>query len=89
MDEKSPSAQPTAASLKQELSESLQILKADFEALKHFVSELSTDEVVQPIPLTKADLNDLLSVTSEIHDAAGDIEFEANKIKEKLTRLVL
>lgn len=89
MEEKSPSAQPIAARLKQELSESLQILRTDFEGLKDFVAELSAEGVSPLVTLTKDDLGDLLSVTLEIHDAASDIEFEAGKIKEKLSRLVL
>jgi hypothetical protein len=40
MEDTTPSAGPTAASLKQELRESLQILKTDFAGLKHFVAEL-------------------------------------------------
>lgn len=73
MEETTPSAQPTAARLKQELSESLQILRTDFEGLKHFVAELSAEGVSPPVTLTKDDLGDLLSVTLEIHDAASDI----------------
>ena len=89
MIEQTPLAEPSAASLKKELRESLEILKTDFEDLKHFVAELSDDGVQAPIALTKGDLDDLISVTLEIHDAASDIEFEASKIKEKLSRFVV
>jgi hypothetical protein len=80
-------AQPTASSLKRELSESLGILRDDFEALKHFVTEIAPEELPTQIPLTTADLTDLRAAAEEIHDAADDIVFEASKIKEKLQRL--
>jgi hypothetical protein len=89
MDEKAPSAEPTATSLKNELRESLEILKKDFESLERFVEELASDGSSTPISLTNDDLHDLLSVTQEIQDAASDIEFEASKIKEKLSRFVV
>lgn len=89
MDENPPPIPPTANSLKNELKASLDVLKRDFTSLKHFVEEITSDDSAPPLPLTKADLDDLLSVTLEIHDAANDIEFEANKIKETLTRLLL
>jgi hypothetical protein len=90
MDEQSISSGPTANSLKNELRESLRILKTDFESLKHFVEEIGSDGVsAAPLTLTKGDLDDLLSVTLEIHDAANDIEFEASKIKDKLSRLTV
>lgn len=79
---------PTATSLKMELRESLEILKRDFESLSHFVSELASVESSASIPLTRDDLHDLLSVTLEIHDAASEIEFEADKIKEQLSHFV-
>jgi hypothetical protein len=88
MDEKTPSAKPTAASLKTELRESLEILIKDFESLKRFVAEVTSDGISAPIALTKDDLDDLVSVTLEIRDAAGNIEFEANKIREMLDRFV-
>jgi catechol 2,3-dioxygenase-like lactoylglutathione lyase family enzyme len=80
-------AQPTAGSLKKELSESLQVLRADFEGLKHFVTEIAPEGIPAQIPLTTADLNDLRAATEEIHDTADNIVFEASKIKEKLQRL--
>ena len=89
MDEKTRSAEPTTNSLKKELRESLEILKTDFEGLKHFVEELSGDGASAPTTLAKDDLDDLLSVTLEIHDAASDIEFEASKIRDKLSRFVV
>jgi hypothetical protein len=88
MNDITPSAEPTATSLKKELSESLAILKTDFESLNHFVAELSPDGSSAPISLTRGDLNDLLSVAQETQDAASDIEFEASKIKEKLSRFI-
>ncbi len=90
MDEKAISSEPTANSLKNELRESLKILKTDFESLKHFVEEISSEGAsAAPTTLTKGDLDDLLSITLEIQDAASDIEFEASKIKDKLTRFVV
>lgn len=80
-------AKPTASSLKCELRASLELLKKDFESLKHFVDEIAPEGVPAPIPLTIEDRHDLLAATSEIHDAADDIVFEARKIKEKLERL--
>ena len=80
-------AEPTASSLKRELGESLELLKRDFEGLKHFVAEIAPEGVPASIPLSKDELHDLLSATLEIHDAANDIAFEASKIKEKLERL--
>jgi hypothetical protein len=88
MDDKMPSAEPTATSLKKELRESLEVLKRDFDSLNHFVAELTSDGSSSPISLTNDDLHDLLSVAKEIQDAASDIEFEASKIKEKLNRFV-
>ena len=80
-------AEPTASSLKKELRESLELLKKDFEGLKKFVEEIAPEGVPAAIPLSKDELNDLLTATEEIHDAANDIAFEATKIKEKLERL--
>lgn len=80
-------ADPTASSLKKELSASLEILKKDFAGLMHFVEEISPEGVPAPIPLTKEELEDLLSATLAIQDAGNDIAFEAGKIKEKLERL--
>jgi prefoldin subunit 5 len=88
MGEKMPSVEPTATSLKKELRESLEILKRDFDSLNHFVAELTSDGNSTPISLTNDDLQDLLSVAQEIQDAASDIEFEAGKIKEKISRFV-
>ena len=79
-------AEPTASSLKKELSESLELLKKDFEGLKKFVAEIAPEGVPAAIPLSKDELHDLLTATEEIHDAANDIAFEATKIKEKLER---
>jgi hypothetical protein len=88
MNENSITFGPTADSLKKELGESLRILKADFESLTRFVAEVSPDgDSAVPMTLTKNDRDTLLSVTQEIHDAANDIEFEADKIKDKLSRL--
>ena len=88
MDKTPPSAQPTAASLKQELRDSLALLRRDFANLEQFVTELASDGLSPGLSLTKEDRDDLLSVTLEIRDAASNIEFEANKIKEKLDRIV-
>jgi len=87
MTEETFSAEPTASSLKRELRESLELLKKDFDSLKHFVEEIAPEGVPAPIALTSEDLHDLLAATEEIHDAADDIVFEAGKIKEKLARL--
>lgn len=83
----SSTSKPTAASLKKELSESLETLKKDFENLKHFVEELAPEGDPGSLSLTKDDLSDLLSVTLEIQDASSNIEFEASKIKETLDRI--
>ncbi len=88
MDETTPASGPTASSLKNELRESLERLKKDFEGLKHFVDEIAPEEESAPIRLGKDDLNALLAVTSDIQDAGNDIAFEAGKINEKLQRLV-
>jgi hypothetical protein len=80
-------AQPTAASLKNELSDSLRVLKTDFDGLKKFVAEIAPDGVPATISLSKEELNGLLSAALEIQDAANDIAFEAGKIKERLERL--
>jgi hypothetical protein len=88
MNDQTPSTEPTPTSLKKELSESLEILKRDFESLRCFVAELASDGISAPIALTKDDLHDLLSVTLEIRDAAANIEFEANKIRETLDQFV-
>ena len=88
MNEKLIASGPTADSLKNEHRESLRILKADFESLARFVAEVSPDaDSAASITLTKPDLDALLSVAQEIHDAANDIEYEAGKIKDKLSRL--
>ena len=87
MAENTSPAEPTASSLKKELNESLELLKRDFESLKHFVAEIAPDGVPATIPLSKDELHDLLTATEEIQDAANDIAFEATKIKEKLERL--
>jgi hypothetical protein len=79
--------EPTASSLKKELSESLELLKRDFEGLKNFVEEIAPEGVPASISLSGDDKKDLLSATLEIHDAADNIVFEASKIKEKLERL--
>ena len=89
MTETPPIAMPTAASLKKELSESLETLKKDFENLKHFVEEIAPEGVPGSLSLTKDDLRDLLSVTLEIQDASSNIEYEASKIKETLDRFVV
>jgi hypothetical protein len=89
MNDKTPTAEPTAASLKNELKESLALLAKDFESLKHFVTELASDGSAAPRSLTTVELHDLLSVTLEIRDAASDIEFEADKIREILDRLIM
>lgn len=81
-------SRPTAASLKKQLRESLEITKKDFQGLTDFMAELASDGTSTPIALTADDLNDLLSVTVEIRDAANDIEFEVGKIRDKLNRLV-
>lgn len=88
MDEKTPAAEQTASSLKNELRESLERLKKDFEGLKTFVDEIAPEGMSAPISLEKDDLNDLLAVTLAIQDAGNDIAFEAGKIKEKLQGIV-
>ncbi len=80
-------ARPTASGLKQELCESLEVLKRDFEALKHFVEEISPEGVPASLPLTREEIAELLAATLEIQDAGNDIVFEAGRIKEKLERL--
>jgi hypothetical protein len=87
MAEKTFPAEPTASSLKKELSESLEQLKRDFEGLKNFVAEIAPEETSASLPLSKDDVHDLLTATLEIEDAANDIVFEATKIKNKLERL--
>ena len=87
MSEETFKAEPTASSLKEELTKSLELLKQDFSGLKNFVAEIAPDGIPAAIPLSKADLNDLLTAAEEIHDAANDIAFEAGKIKDKLERL--
>lgn len=89
MDDKTPATGPTASSLKNELRESLEQLKKDFEGLKTFVVELAPEESSEPPSLGKDDLNDLLAVTLDIEDAANNIAFEAGKIKEKLQKLAM
>jgi hypothetical protein len=80
-------AEPTAGSLKRELRESLELLLKDFQALKNFVAEIAPEGIPASIALSKADVNDLLTASLEIQDAASDVAFEAGKIKEKLERL--
>jgi hypothetical protein len=87
MPEETPPGEVTASSLKRELNESLELLKRDFENLKHFVAEIAPEGVPASVPLSKDDLHDLLTATLEIHDAAEDIAFEATIIKGKLERL--
>jgi hypothetical protein len=88
MDETTPAPGPTASSLKNELRESLERLKTDFEGLKHFVNEIVPADGPAPISLGKDDLNDLLAVTLDIQDAGNNIAFEAGKIKEKLQGII-
>ena len=88
MENTKPFALPTATVLKKELRESLALLRKDFANLEQFVAELAGDGVSPSISLKKEDRDDLLSVTLEIRDAANNIEFEANKIREKLERMV-
>lgn len=78
---------PTASSLKEELTESLTQLQRDFEKLKHFVTEIAPEGVPASIILSKADLDELVGSTLEVHDAADNIVFEASIIKDKLERL--
>ena len=87
MADKPSPAGPTASSLKRELRESLEILKRDFEGLKHFVEEITPEGVSVSLPLSREEIADLLAATLEIQDAGNDIVFEAGKIKEKLERL--
>lgn len=89
MDEKTPSGKPTAESLKTELRESLETLINDFASLRRFVTEVTSEGISAPTALTNDDLRDLLSITLEIRDAAGNIAFEANKIREILDRFVV
>ena len=88
MNEQTLTIESTATGLKKELRGSLEVLKRDFESLKRFVEELANNGASASISLTKEDLDDLLFVALEIRDAASDIEFEADKIKEKLNRCV-
>ncbi len=88
MADKPSPAEPTASRLKRELRESLEILKRDFEGLKLFVEEIAPDGVPASLPLSKAEIADLLAATLEIQDAGNDVVFEAGKIKDKLERLV-
>ena len=88
MTETTHPAQPTATSLKNELRESLEVLKKDFESLDRFVAKLGTDGSSSQISLTNDDLHDLLTVAQEIEDAANNIEYEASKIREKLNRFI-
>jgi len=87
MTDEASSAGPTASSLKKELRESLELLKRDFESLKHFVEEIAPEGIPATITLSSEDRQALLAATSEIHDAADNIVFEAEKIKDKLERL--
>ncbi len=87
MTESQNAPQPTASSLKQELRESLDVLKKDFASLVHFVEEIAPEGIPASIPLSKEERDDLLAASLDIYDAANDIAFEANKIKEKLERL--
>ena len=89
MDKTSPPAQPTATSLRQELRDSLALLRRDFANLEKFITELASDGVSPCVSLTKEERDDLLSIALEIRDAASNIEFEANKIKEKLDHIVV
>ena len=82
---KRSSRQPAAS--KKELKESLELLIRDFEGLKNFVAEIAPEGIPTSVPLSKDDIHDLLTATLEIYDAANDIAFEANIIKEKLERL--
>ncbi|HEX3657557.1 MAG TPA: hypothetical protein VHV55_17335 [Pirellulales bacterium] len=89
MNEKQLAAEPTASDLKNELRTSLGVLKEDFERLKSFVAEFVPNESSAPVSLTKEDRDDLLSIAAEIHDAASDIEFEADKIKDTLSGFII
>ena len=88
MADKPSPAEPTASRLKRELRESLEILKRDFEGLKLFVEEIAPDGAPASLPLSKAEIADLLAATLEIQDAGNDVVFEAGRIKDKLERLV-
>ena len=79
----------TADSLKKELRESLTTLRASFKNLDKFAAEITSEGGSPPISLTKSDLDDLASVALEIRDAANNLEFEAAKIHEKLSRIVV
>lgn len=81
--------EPTADSLKKELRESLATLKTSFQNLDKFVSEITSEEGSPPTMLTKRDLDELASVALEIKDAANNLEFEAAKIHEKLSSIIL
>lgn len=89
MTDQTLSSEPTASGLKKELSDSLEALKKDFENLKHFVEEIVPEGTPAPLALTNDDLKDLLSITSEIQDAASNLEFEAGKVKDTLDRFVI
>lgn len=89
MADKTLPTEPTADSLKKELRESLAALKASFQNLDKFVAELRSEGTSSPVPLTKSDLDDLLSVSLEIRDAANNLEFEACKIHDKLSCIIV
>ena len=89
MDDKAPPIEPTANSLRKQLRESLAILKTNFETLDKFVAELTSDGASMPISLTKSELDDLLSVSLELQDAANNLEFEARKIHDKLRSIIV
>jgi hypothetical protein len=81
--------EPTADSLKKELRESLATLKTSFQNLDRFVAEITSEGGSPPTTLTKTDLDELASVALEIQDAANNLEFEAAKIHEKLSSIII
>lgn len=83
------SPEPTADSLKKELRESLATLKTSFQNLDKFVAEITSEGGSPPTTLTKSDVDELASVALEIQDAANNLEFEAAKIHEKLSSIII
>lgn len=81
--------EPTADSLKKELRESLATLKTSFQNLDKFVAEITSEGGSPPTMLTKTDLDELATVALGIQDAANNLEFEASKIHEKLSSIII
>ena len=63
--------------------------KTSFQNLDRFVAEITSEGGSPPTTLTKTDLDELASVALEIQDAANNLEFEAAKIHEKLSSIII